>query len=99
MYFEPFIIGIASFFIIGLFHPIVIKTEYYFSHKVWPVFLVFGLLCTVVTLVFYWNIIINTVIALACLIVEHQRAFRTERKGRKGLVSEKPQAKGTLFHL
>ncbi len=64
MHFEPFIIGIASFFIIGLFHPIVIKTEYYFSHKVWPVFLVFGLLCIVVTLVFYWNIIVNTVIAL-----------------------------------
>lgn len=36
------IIGVSTFIIIGIFHPIVVKTEYYFSVKVWPVFLVFG---------------------------------------------------------
>ena len=37
------IIGLLAFVIIGIFHPIVIKCEYYFSKKVWPVFLILGL--------------------------------------------------------
>ena len=36
------LIGLFSFGIIGVFHPIVIKGEYYFSQKIWPVFLIFG---------------------------------------------------------
>ena len=32
-------IGFLTFVIIGTFHPIVIKAEYYFSHKIWWVFL------------------------------------------------------------
>ena len=39
------IVGAASLFIIGIFHPIVIKCEYYFGEKIWPLFLVLGLLC------------------------------------------------------
>ena len=27
----------------GIFHPVVVKCEYYFSAKVWPVFLALGL--------------------------------------------------------
>ena len=27
----------------GIFHPVVVKCEYYFGAKVWPVFLVLGL--------------------------------------------------------
>ena len=42
--FEGLLIGIASLLIIGLFHPIVIKCEYYFSQRVWPLFLIAGLL-------------------------------------------------------
>lgn len=38
------IIGAAAFLIIGIFHPIVVKCEYYFGEKVWPVFLILGLL-------------------------------------------------------
>ena len=41
---EGILIGIASLLIIGLFHPIVIKCEYYFSQRVWPLFLIAGLL-------------------------------------------------------
>lgn len=37
------IIGLACFIIIGVFHPIVIKCEYYFSARAWPVFLVTGI--------------------------------------------------------
>lgn len=37
------IIGISTFLIIGIFHPIVIKCEYYFGTRCWWWFLVLGL--------------------------------------------------------
>lgn len=36
-------IGIATFLIIGFFHPIVVKTEYYFGTKPWWVFLILAI--------------------------------------------------------
>ena len=36
-------IGIATFLVIGLFHPIVIKAEYYLGTKCWWMFLLLGL--------------------------------------------------------
>ena len=38
MYFTGLIIGIATFLIIGLFHPLVIKGEYYFGVRIWWIF-------------------------------------------------------------
>lgn len=35
-------IGIATFLIIGIFHPLVIKGEYYFGVKCWWVFALMG---------------------------------------------------------
>ncbi|MGI6150792.1 MAG: DUF4491 family protein [Christensenellales bacterium] len=43
MNYTGIVIAACSFLAIGVFHPIVIKCEYYFSTKIWPVFLVFGL--------------------------------------------------------
>lgn len=37
------IIGISTFLIIGLFHPLVIKCEYYFGTKCWWCFLLLGI--------------------------------------------------------
>ncbi|MDR2474597.1 MAG: DUF4491 family protein [Bacteroidales bacterium] len=37
------VIGLATFLIIGLFHPLVIKGEYYFGVKCWWVFLLLGI--------------------------------------------------------
>lgn len=36
------VIGLATFLIIGLFHPLVIKGEYYFGVKIWVAFAVLG---------------------------------------------------------
>ncbi len=36
------LIGISTFCIIGLFHPIVIKCEYYFGTRCWWLFLLIG---------------------------------------------------------
>lgn len=43
LYFTGIIIAIFTFLAIGLFHPIVIKTEYYFGTRPWWVFLVAGI--------------------------------------------------------
>ena len=36
-------IGVATFLIIGLFHPAVVKVEYYLGAKYWWIFLLLGL--------------------------------------------------------
>ena len=41
---QGIIIGLATFLIIGLFHPIVIKGEYYFGDKIKWFFLVLGII-------------------------------------------------------
>lgn len=41
---DGLLIGAATFIIIGLFHPIVIKAEYHFGVKCWWVFLLAGIL-------------------------------------------------------
>ena len=40
---DGIIIGCISFALIGLFHPIVIWSEYHFSSRCWPAFLLAGL--------------------------------------------------------
>lgn len=37
------IIGLATFLIIGLFHPVVVKAEYYTGTRLWWLFLLAGL--------------------------------------------------------
>ena len=37
----------ATFLIIGAFHPVVIKTEYYFGTRPWWIFLIVGIGCIV----------------------------------------------------
>ena len=45
------IIGLATFLTIGLFHPIVIKAEYYSGRRCWWAFLLTGLACLGLSLV------------------------------------------------
>lgn len=37
-------IGICTFLIIGFFHPVVVKAEYYWGTRCWWIFLVLGIL-------------------------------------------------------
>ena len=48
---QGLIIGLATFLIIGLFHPLVIKGEYYLGVKSWWIFLIMGIICTILSLV------------------------------------------------
>jgi hypothetical protein len=42
IHFEGLLIGVTTFLIIGLFHPVVVKAEYYWGTKCWWVFLLWG---------------------------------------------------------
>ena len=44
------VIAISTFLIIGLFHPLVIKTEYYLGTRPWWLFLFGGIVCVVLSL-------------------------------------------------
>ena len=54
------VIGIVTFLIIGLFHPIVIKTEYYWGTKYWWVFLLAGIIGAIGSL-FLTNILLSVI--------------------------------------
>jgi Domain of unknown function (DUF4491) len=63
MNWQGIVIGAAAFFIIGIFHPIVVKGEYYFGKRIWPVFLVIGLIGVSVTL-FIENILLAAIVGV-----------------------------------
>jgi len=50
MYFNGLIIGIITFVIIGVFHPLVIKIEYYFGAKSWIGFCLAGIFFVLMSL-------------------------------------------------
>lgn len=56
-------IGVATFLIIGLFHPMVIKGEYHFGVGCWWVFLVMGLM-SIVGSVLVHDIFFSTLLAV-----------------------------------
>ena len=78
------IIGLATFLTIGVFHPLVIKSEYHFGKQCWPLFLVAGIVALVASLFVpneYASIILG-VVAFSCFwsIVElKQQTKRVER--------------------
>lgn len=51
LHFTGIIIGVATFLIIGMFHPLVIKGEYYFGVKCWWVFLLAGIASVAASLI------------------------------------------------
>ena len=78
------IIGVAAFFCIGIFHPIVIKCEYYFSWRVWPVFLVAGILCLIGSMMIENTMLSSVVGVLGCsclwsILELRQQARRVEK--------------------
>jgi hypothetical protein len=50
MYFDGIIIGFIAFVMIGLFHPLVIYGEYHFGIRIWTLFLCFGIIFCVASI-------------------------------------------------
>ena len=44
MNFTGILLGLCSFLVIGIFHPLVIKAEYHFGRRSWWAFLIMGLI-------------------------------------------------------
>jgi len=85
------IIGGISFLIIGIFHPIVIYCEYYFTDRIWPLFLVVGLVFCTLSL-FVHQIILSAALAItgfSMLWSIKELKEQTERV-RKGWFPENP---------
>jgi hypothetical protein len=63
MYFTGLIIAFCTFLTIGIWHPIVIKTEYYWGTRPWVVFLLVGITCIVGAL-FIENAILSSIVGV-----------------------------------
>lgn len=63
LHYSGIIIAISCFLIIGLFHPIVIKTEYYSGTRYWWLFLIAGILCMCAALVIE-NSVISAILGI-----------------------------------
>ena len=63
MNFSGIVLGLVAFLCIGLFHPLVIKGEYYFGTKCWWVFAMVGVLMLVGSLLIE-NIYISVILGV-----------------------------------
>lgn len=94
MNFNGLIVGLATFLIIGVFHPIVIKCEYHFGVRVWWIFLLAGLAFGTASL-FVGNTAVSTILGVtsfSCFwsILE---LFEQRERVRKGWFPKKPSGK------
>ena len=60
---DGLIIGLFTFLIIGIFHPIVIKAEYYWGVSCWWLFLLAGIIGAVASL-FVANTLVSTLLGV-----------------------------------
>ena len=83
MNYDGVILAAASLAVIAIFHPLVIKAEYYFSARVWPVFALAGALCLTVSL--FLKGVASPLLAfvgvtnLWCVFEVHAQARRVEK--------------------
>ena len=96
--FYGFGVGVVVFFIIGIFHPIVIKTEYYFGRRIWWVFFVAGFLCSAISL-FIKPFLGSTLLGVTGfnlfwatheIFLQHKRVLRGQAKKNPERVYELP---------
>jgi hypothetical protein len=94
IYFDGLLIGIITFAVIGLFHPLVIKAEYYLGTKSWALFLVAGIAGVVASV-----LIANVVASAACGVFAFssfwsiKELFEQRERVRKGWFPANPKRK------
>lgn len=85
------VIAFVTFLVIGLFHPIVIKAEYYFGVKCWWFFALVGVVCLVSSLFIVDTLFSATVGVVGCSsfwsILE---IFEQRERVRKGWFPKNP---------
>ena len=88
------IIGICTFLIIGLFHPIVVKAEYYWGTRCWWIFLLLGLAGIVLSLMVS-SIILSTLAGVFAFssFWTIKEVFEQEERVKKGWFPKNPRRK------
>lgn len=88
------IIGSFSFLIIGLFHPLVIKGEYYFGTKIWWVFLIIGILGIIASLLIH-QLILSILIGIVAFssLWSIGEIFEQKKRVEKGWFPKNPNRK------
>ncbi len=87
-------IGLGTFLIIGVFHPIVIKCEYHLGVRFWWLFLVAGL-AALAGSIFVKGVLVNAllgVVGFTCLWSIHE-LFAQRRRVEKGWFPGNPKRK------
>lgn len=91
---EGLLTGLCTFLIIGLFHPLVIKGEYFFGVRCWWGFLILGVVCTILSVYIQSNLasIMLGVTAFSSFwsILE---VFEQRERVRKGWFPKNPKRK------
>lgn len=94
LHFTGLIIGIATFLIIGIFHPIVIKGEYYFGTGIWWLFLLSGI-ATGICSVLVENVLWSTLLAVwaASSLWGIGELFEQKKRVERGWFPARPEGK------
>lgn len=92
MNYAGILIGGGAFFIIGILHPVVIKGEYYFGKRIWPIFFVVGMLAAFFSLQFQ-NIVLSALFGVIgfSLFWSIHEIFEQERRVEKGWYPANPK--------
>lgn len=92
MNFYGIAVGLATFLIIGIFHPIVIKAEYHFGKQCWWVFALAGIVFSAISLFidsFVWSTITGVVAFSSFWSIKE--LFEQERRVAKGWFPANPK--------
>lgn len=94
LYFTGVVIAIATFLIIGMFHPIVIRVEYHWGTRPWSVFLVLGIVAIAAAL-FIGNILLSAVLGVvgASCLWSIGELFEQRKRVKKGWFPMNPKRK------
>ena len=95
--FEGILLAVSTFLIIGLCHPLVIKTEYYFGTKPWWIWLVSGLSCCAGALFvesIFWSALLGGAGSLVSM--GYRRVAGPGKAGGERLVPYESQTQETL---
>lgn len=94
MYYTGILIAVGTFFIIGVFHPIVIKTEYYSGTRLWWIFLLVGIACVTGAL-FVENVILSSLLGVfgASNLWAIGELFEQKHRVEKGWFPKNPKRK------
>ena len=87
-------IGICTFLIIGLFHPVVVKAEYYLGTKCWWIFLVLGIAGVIASLSID-NVILSSLLGVFAFssFWTIKEVFEQEERVQKGWFPKNPKRK------